>query len=236
MPRAQCPRLFVCSKRVLASRRIRYHRRVIIKWFLALSFGCVIGSAATIEGVVRLPAAKVADTPASTGRYQIKASTKPADPEPIQAVVYLEGTFTENSAPAKVEVGQRKFQFIPGLLPIQKGATVEFPNYDDDYHNVFSYSKSKKFDLGRYRKDEKPPSQVFDKPGVVKLFCEIHEHMRSTILVLDTPYFVKTDTTGRYKLEKLPAGKYTLKAWLDEKQVLEKPIELKEGDALTIDF
>ena len=74
---------------------------------------------------------------------------------------------------------QQHFQFLPAVLPVQTGTLVEFPNLDDSYHNVFSYSKAKRFDLGRYRKDEKPPAIVFDKPGAVKLYCEIHEHMRA---------------------------------------------------------
>ena len=78
--------------------------------------------------------------------------------------------------------------------------TVEFPNLDDMYHNVFSYSKTKRFDLGRYRKDEKPGSVLFDKPGTVTVHCEIHDRMRGTVLVLETPYFVKTDAQGHYRL------------------------------------
>ena len=113
---------------------------------------------------------------------------------------------------------------------------VEFPNHDDLYHNVFSYSKTKRFDLGRYRKDEKPAAQLFDKPGVVKLNCEIHEHMRGIILVLDTPYFTKTDTNGHYRLESLPAGRFTLKAWLNEKITLQREVELDTGKILVVDF
>jgi len=112
----------------------------------------------------------------------------------------------------------------------------EFPNFDDEYHNVFSYSKSKRFDLGRYRKDEKPAVQVFDQPGVVRLRCEIHEHMRGTILVLDTPCFTKTDTNGVYRLENAPAGNFVLKAWVDEKTIYERSVEVKPGETLKVDF
>jgi plastocyanin len=189
-----------------------------------------------IEGTVQLPpAAPILPMPA---RYQNKISGQLDPPEPPKAVVYLEGDFKTpggtNSPPVKLE--QRHFQFAPGLLPIQTGTAVEFPNLDDGYHNVFSYSKPKRFDLGRYRKDEKAPSLVFDKPGVIKLYCEIHDHMRGTILVLDTPYFVKTDAVGKFRLEHLPAGNYTLKAWLDEKTVRERPVELKDGSVLRVDF
>lgn len=186
---------------------------------------------ATIEGKVTLPAGR---GPAASARYQNKPQIGPADPP--AAIVYLEGNFPAPAAGGAVEVGQKNYQFAPGLLAVQKGAVVKFPNYDDDYHNVFSLSKSKRFDLGRYRKDEEPASQVFDTPGVVKLYCEIHEHMRGTILVLETPHFVKTGPGGKYSLKDLPAGSYKLKAWIDEKVILEKPVELKEGETLKIDF
>src|SRR5207248_11305232 len=101
-------------------------------------------------------------------------------------------------------------------LPIEVGTRVEFPNLDDTYHNIFSYSPTKRFDLGRYRPEERPiPSVVFDKPGLVTLRCDIHEHMRGLILVLSTPYFVMTDTAGRFRLVKLPAGTYQLTECID---------------------
>jgi hypothetical protein len=122
------------------------------------------------------------------------------------------------------------------VLPVQLGSAVKFPNGDDFYHNVFSYSKPKRFDLGRYRKDDRPPTQVFDQPGLVKLYCEIHGHMRGFILVLDTPYFIRTQTNGVYRLADLPAGRYTLKAWVDEKRTYEKPVELQAGQTIRVDF
>ncbi|SPE55548.1 conserved exported hypothetical protein [Verrucomicrobia bacterium] len=202
---------------------------------LAASLGLARADSA-IEGVVRLPPAPpaaVMPTP-----YQNNIIGQVSAPEPPTAVVYLEGQFpashTTNPPVAKME--QKHYQFAPGLLPIQTGTAVEFPNLDDGYHNVFSYSKPKRFDLGRYRKDEKPPVLVFDKPGVIKMFCEIHQHMRGTILVLDTPYFAKTDRQGNYRLEHLPPGKYVLKAWLDEKTVWQRPVELTDGARLRVDF
>jgi hypothetical protein len=78
--------------------------------------------------------------------------------------------------------------------------------------------------------------QTFDQPGLVVLHCDIHEHMRGAILVLDTPHFTKSDTEGRYKLTGLPSGQYTLKAWVSSKTTLEKTVELKKGEALHVDF
>ena len=134
-------------------------------------------------------------------------------------------------------MAQKNYEFATPLLPIQVGTTVEFPNEDDAYHNIFSYSKSKTFDLGRYKGDEKPiPSQLFDKPGVVVLHCDIHEYMRAIILVLETPHFVRTDLDGKYRLGNLPAGHYKLKAWLDSKTTKEQEVDLKPGATLEVNF
>ena len=153
-------------------------------------------------------------------------------------MVYLEGAFPRTSSPpATRQVPQKGLAFLPALLAVQVGTKVEFPNLDDTYHNIFSFSPAKRFDLGRYRPDERPiPSQTFDAPGLVTLRCEIHEHMRGLILVLDTPHFVVTEPDGRYRLGGLPAGRYTLKAWLDSKRILERPVELKSGATLRVDF
>jgi hypothetical protein len=131
---------------------------------------------------------------------------------------------------------QSGYQFSPGVLAVQTGTEITFPNRDDDYHNVFSYSKTKRFDLGRFRKDETPPALVFDKPGIVRLYCEIHGHMRGIVLVLDTPHFAATSADGHFKLNGLPSGNFTLKAWLDEKTTLEQPVSLKPGKALHVEF
>jgi plastocyanin len=130
---------------------------------------------------------------------------------------------------AKVSVAQNGLQFRPGLVAVRTGETVQFPNLDETYHSVFSYSKTKRFDLGRYRKGEEPASIVFDKPGVVKLFCEIHDHMRGAILVLDTPYFTKTGADGSFRIEGVPAGRYRLTAWMDEDHTAARDIDVADG-------
>ena len=191
--------------------------------------------AQTIQGKVDLP--QSAGDPLARDRYQaIEAPT--AEPEPAAAVVYLEGTFRQPAAhPEKIaEMDQKNISFSPGLLVIQVGTTVEFPNLDDTYHNVFSYSKTKRFDLGRYRKGEKPAAVLFDKPGVVNLHCEIHASMRGTILVLDTPYFVKTDSHGLYHLGPIPPGHYLLKAWVSDDDIRVQPVDVRPGSKLDIDF
>ena len=192
-------------------------------------------ASATVEGRVELP--KSHSGPVQAKRYEIVTKGGVLSTQPPLAVVYLDGSFPQPaSLPAK-QVTQKDLTFIPALLPVRVGTKVEFPNLDDTYHNIFSYSPAKRFDLGRYRPEERPvPSQVFDKPGLVTLRCDIHEHMRGLILVLSTPYFIVTDTAGHFRLSGLPAGHYTLKAWIDSRTTQEKPVDLKNGQTLHVDF
>jgi len=190
---------------------------------------------AAVEGRVELPKSRSA--PVQAKRYEIITKAGVLSTQPPLAVVYLEGNFSRPASLAMKEVAQKDLTFVPALLPIEMGTRVEFPNLDDTYHNIFSYSPTKRFDLGRYRPEERPiPSVVFDKPGLVTLRCDIHEHMRGLILVLNTPYFVMTDTAGRFRLDRLPAGHYTLKAWIDSRTTREKPLELRDGQTLHVDL
>jgi plastocyanin len=191
---------------------------------------------ASVEGRVELPKARSA--PVMAKRYEIVTSGGVLATNPPIAVVYLDGPFPKPSSLPTRQVAQKELTFIPALLPVQVGTKVEFPNLEKDtYHNIFSYSPAKRFDLGRYRPDEKPvPSQVFDVPGLVTLRCDIHEHMRGLILVLGTPYFAATDENGHFRLTGLPAGHYTLKAWVDSRTTREHPVDLKSGSTLHVDF
>src|SRR6476659_2346480 len=172
-----------------------------------------------------------------TKRYEVVTKGGVLATNPPLAVVYLEGSFAPPASLPMKSVVQKDLDFVPALLPVQVGSRVEFPNEDDTYHNIFSYSPAKRFDLGRYRPDERPiPSEIFDKPGLVTLRCDIHEHMRGLILVLNTPHFVTTDPAGRFRLTGLPPGKFILKAWVNSQTTHEKPVEIKSGSTLHVDF
>jgi plastocyanin len=206
-------------------------------WLNAIS--CIISASlfagAAVEGHVELPKSRPA--PVQAKRYEIVTKAGVLSTQPPLAVVYLDGSFSRPASFPMKEVAQKDLTFIPALLPIEVGTRVQFPNLDDTYHNIFSYSPVKRFDLGRYRPEERPiPSVVFDKPGLVTLRCDIHEHMRGLILVLNTPYFVMTDTAGRFRLDKLPPGHYTLKAWVDSRTTREKPVEFRDGQTLHVDL
>jgi plastocyanin len=190
---------------------------------------------ATIQGRVSL--AKAEKSPVMNKRYSMTARGGLLTALLPRAVVYLEGDFPKPSAPPSRVLAQQGIEFLPYLLPVQVGTRVWFPNQDTTAHNVYSESSAKEFDFGRIVPDEHPiPSKVFDRPGVVTVRCDIHENMRAEIVVLDTPYFVVTDPDGNFRLGGLPVGHYVLKVWLSRQTTLERPVDLRDGAALTADF
>jgi plastocyanin len=211
-------------------------RGLVVSLCFLGGFSPVVLAQAVIEGQVDLPKTKSA--PVMTKRYEIVTTGGVLGTNPPLAVVYLEGSFPKPTSLPTKQVAQKDLAFLPALLPVQIGTKVEFPNLEKDtYHNIFSYSPAKRFDLGRYRPDEKPvPSQVFDVAGLVTLRCDIHEHMRGLILVLATPHFVTTDESGHFRLTGLPAGHYAIKAWVDSRTTREQPVDLKSGSTIHVDF
>jgi len=209
-------------------------RRLVISICLACAtLPLVCLGQATIEGTVQLPKAHFA--PVENERYEIVSKAGVLATDPPRAIVYLEGSFPRSTnLPAKT-VAQKDLAFRPPLLAIEAGTKVEFPNQDSTYHNIFSYSPAKRFDLGRYPPEENPPPSIlFDKPGLVTLRCDIHEHMRGLILVLATPYFAITDAQGHFRLTNLPVGHHLLKAWINSQTTLQQPVDLKSGAGLQV--
>jgi len=156
----------------------------------------------------------------------------------LRSVVYLESAprrAFEQSEPARAVMDQRNETFVPHVLAITTGTTVDFPNSDRIYHNVFSLSKTRPFDLGRYAAG-KSQSVRFDRPGIVRVFCEIHSHMSAFILVFNHPFFVVTDTDGRYRLENVPPGNYSVVAWNEGLASEPKPVGVPEGATSELDF
>ena len=144
------------------------------------------------------------------------ATAAPRDiPDLRKAVVYLEtaplGAF-DNPEPGRARMDQRNETFVPRVLAVTSGTIVDFPNNDSTYHNVFSLSKTRKFDLGRYAQG-RSKSVRFDQPGIVRVFCDIHSHMSAFVLVFSHPYFATTDADGRYRIDSIPPGSYTVVAW-----------------------
>lgn len=154
------------------------------------------------------------------------------------SVVYLEaaprGAFDADE-PARAVMDQRNETFVPHVLAITTGTTVDFPNSDRIYHNVFSLSKPRPFDLGRYAVG-KSKSVRFDRPGIVRVFCDIHSHMSAFILVFNHPFFSVTDAGGRYRIENVPPGSYTLVAWNEGVSSESRAITVGDGGTTEADF
>lgn len=117
-----------------------------------------------------------------------------------------------SSAPRHAVMIQKGKKFIPHVLVVQKGASVEFPNYDPIFHNAFSNYSGQIFDVGLY-KPGSTRTVRFSRPGVVRVFCNIHANMSAVIVVVDTPYFSSTDKDGSFRIEGVPPGEYKLEAF-----------------------
>lgn len=115
----------------------------------------------------------------------------------------------------------RNKQFIPQVLAVPVGATVNFPNDDSIFHNLFSVSAPNQFDLGLY-KGGASKTNTFEAPGVVRVFCNVHPQMTATIVVTDTPYFTTADQNGSFSLGDIPDGSYELRAYTEEGQTSTK--------------
>lgn len=129
--------------------------------------------------------------------------------------------------------------FVPQVLVIGTGTSVEFPNNDSVSHQVYSFSPAKKFQLSLYKGELHSPVQ-FDAAGLVVLGCNIHDSMVGYIYVADTPYFGKTDAAGSVRLESLPRGKYHVVVWspriADDAGVLRKDVEVEETGMSEVGF
>jgi plastocyanin len=143
-------------------------------------------------------------------------------------VVYLSG-FTTPAPPVEASVEQREEQFRPRVLPIVAGQSVSFPNRDPIYHNVFSVSPLQPFDLGQYRSSDPPRSEVFERPGLVPVYCNIHPHMISYVAVLENDAFAVTSRDGSFEIRNAPPGRHLLHAWMPGAERVSLEVEVRAG-------
>ena len=169
------------------------------------------------------------------GANHAKGASGSHDEQPT-VVVYIEGITATNLKPDSIVVLDQKNQmFVPHVLPILVGTTVRFLNSDEVYHNVFSLSRVKNFDLGRYARG-KYRSVRFMKPGVVKVYCDMHTSMNAFILVLENSYFTTIDNDGNFEIKNVPEGNYTIKAWYGRWPEKLKPVSVKTDGVTEVNF
>jgi plastocyanin len=190
--------------------------------------------AGVLKGRIAAPPMKAYTTPNPYGGH---ASALPVAAVQVpglisDAVVYFE------KIPAAAEsvlahqvshpsLAQKDQCFVPRVLPITKGTTVDFPNFDPIYHNVFSVSPVKRFDLGKYPRGQSR-KLTFPKTGVVNVFCDIHSNMVATILVLPHHAVTQPDAEGRFALPDVPGGRYVLKVWHPDRPTLTREVDVPE--------
>ena len=217
-----------------------------------LAFAC---SAFLSRDPVEIRRVDAARNGAIRGRVDLRKTPAPAEPRPnvadlgaaaatldisdrLRSIVYLEsaprGAF-ESVETTHAVMDQRGERFVPHILAITTGTTVDFPNSDHIYHNVFSLSKTKRFDLGRYAAGHSQPVR-FDRPGIVRVFCDIHSHMNAFILVFSHPFFSLTDNEGRYRIDNIPPGSYNVIAWNEGVQSEPRAVTVPDGGVAEEDF
>ena len=209
---------------------------------------------ATLVGIALLTSAAAQQRPAAVvGRVEIGvpiSARRPAAAYPTRTVpapalapiselrhvvVYLRNAKPQAVSPVHVAIRQSRESFNPRVVAVTVGSEVEFPNDDPIYHNVFSLSRAKNFNLGRYPRGG--TRQVrFDRPGIVKVFCEIHSHMSATVMVLDHPWFAVPDEQGRFELPPVPAGEHAITAWHERLGDTTVRVRIESGQAATVDF
>jgi plastocyanin len=166
----------------------------------------------------------------------VSAHDPGAIPEIKNVIVYLKDVAFRGALPAtKAELRQEHETFVPHVLAITRGSTVDFPNDDPIFHNVFSLSSAASFDLRRYPRGQSR-SHTFPKAGIVKVYCNIHSHMSATIMVLDHPYFTIPQTDGTFELAGLPAGQYTIVGWHERVGERRASIRVERGKAATVNL
>lgn len=187
-----------------------------------------------IEGVMELenrPSRRVAQ------RYPGGGAGPSKTIQPIPPVVFLRGSVpaadggaVDGEAPV---ISQRDTTFQPSLLVVRTGDTVAFPNRDPFFHNVFSYSDAARFDLGRYPRGQSK-SVTFEKPGVVRIYCEVHDFMRAAVVVTRNPYHTRPDADGRFRLDGVPPGRYTVVGWHADRGRVTEEITVPEGGRVEV--
>jgi plastocyanin len=150
-------------------------------------------------------------------------------------VVYLRNAQPQSVTPMRTAIRQRNETFTPRVVAVTVGSEVEFPNDDPIYHNVFSLSRVKNFNLGRYPRGETRRVR-FDRAGVVKVFCEIHSHMSATVVVFDHPWFTVPNEAGQFELTGMPAGERQITAWHERLGDTTVSVRVEAGRTLQTDF
>ena len=164
-----------------------------------------------------------------------RKSGAPGADELSRVVIYLEGQGLDRGAPVDATLTQKDRRFHPEVVVVPVGLTVSFPNEDPIFHNVFSLSKAKQFDLGYYPKGQTRAVR-FDRPGVVQVYCHIHADMSAAVLVVPTAWWTRPTRDGSFSLKNIPPGNYELIAWHRSAGFYRRRVKVSGSETLKVDF
>ena len=171
----------------------------------------------------------------SASRYPAGGRRGATAVQSVPAIVYLMGAIPGGSSALTAKMVQRDTAFAPAALVVAVGATVDFPNEDPFFHNVFSYSSTHRFDLGRYPQGESK-AVTFDQPGIVEVYCEVHDPMRAAVLVVENPFHAIVAADGSFRIEDVPPGEHTVAFWsADHKDTAEETVTVTAGGTTTVE-
>ncbi len=154
----------------------------------------------------------------------------------LPAVAYLVGAVAGDGGGVMEaqSMTQRDTAFVPAVVHVQVGGLVAFPNGDPFFHNVFSYSSAQRFDLGRYPQGESK-AVTFDEPGIVELFCEVHDFMRGAIIVTENPFAAVVAEDGTFRMENVPEGEHTIAFWQQDHRPVEQRVVVTAGGTARVE-
>ena len=203
--------------------------------FAWLPSSIVTQSAGRVTGSVKLTLANSAPSSASAYERRSVGPRSKAQPELKNVVIYFNSLPAAKAAPMQVSIAQKDEQFSPHMVAVTVGSSVAFPNEDPFFHNVFSLSREAAFNLGRYPSGSSR-SRTFTRPGIVKVFCEIHSHMSAVIRVFDHGFFTVPKEDGSFSIDDVPPGDHTLVAWHERIGERRDRVAIRPGAATTINF
>jgi len=184
--------------------------------------------------VVSHPARRLATAGVYPGRI-VGIQTDRETSELDNVIVFVNATTRVDSVPQRVSIRQTNEEFVPHVVAVTAGSTVEFPNDDLIFHNVFSLSRVATFDLGRYPRNASK-ARTFTRPGVVKVFCHLHSHMSAIVRVFPHPYFAVPDRNGRFTIPDVPVGRVEVTAWHERAGEVTRSATVEDGSAAELTF
>ncbi len=185
----------------------------------------------SISILISAPVFADENTGSISGKVKVSRVRRSSD-----VVVYLQDVPGTYKPPANnPRLDQKNLIFIPHVLPVPVGTTVDFANSDNVKHNVYSSSKTEKFNLGTYGSDI-TKQVTFDKEGEVALACNVHAEMSAYIVILPNPYFSKTGNDGSFTISNIPPGEYTLKTWHEKKRPYQQKVTVEAGNTTEINI